>query len=125
MVQVIGENGTSEVRYNKKDEILELNENGDITAIDLKAQDETIDKKGDFQTLASTTLREAREYAYGYYYKVSLHGGRDQYWDVGNGKGGKYIKQTSKNSSKLEDFEDIVDTLIGSEMKFAGANCTL
>nr|WP_231929189.1 geobacillin-26 family protein [Brevibacillus sp. SKDU10] len=63
---------------------------------------------------AKNIVREARDMWYGYYYVVDKSGGK-KYWDVGNGKEGTYVKQTSSNKADLVDFEDKVLDLIKAE----------
>ncbi|AIG26214.1 hypothetical protein EGH10_18035 [Brevibacillus laterosporus] len=59
-------------------------------------------------------VREAHEKYYGYFYVIDKSGSK-KYWDIGNGKEGTYVKQTSSNKVDLFHYEDKVDELMKAE----------
>ncbi|QDX93622.1 hypothetical protein EEL30_15750 [Brevibacillus laterosporus] len=119
IVRVESENGIIEATYDKMNHTIEFDEDGTITQVSIADSDEQVEKEKQKQSKIAAfaeknIVRQSHEQYYGYYYVIDKSGS-NRYWDVGNGKKGTYVKQTSVNQDDLFDFEDKVDELIKAE----------
>lgn len=119
VVRVESENGIIKATYDKMNNTVEFDENGTITQVSIADSDKQVEKEKQKQSKMAAFAkkdidRKAHEPYYGYYYVVDKSGGK-RYWDVGNGKEGTYVKQTSSNRDDLFDYEDKVLDLIKAE----------
>ncbi|AYK08831.1 geobacillin-26 family protein [Brevibacillus laterosporus] len=118
VVRVESENGISVATYDKMNHTVEFDEDGIKTQVSIAESEKQVKKEKDRQKRsAKNIVREARDLWYDYYYVIDKSGGK-RYWDVGNGKEGTYVKQTSSNRADLVDFEDKVLDLIKAETAF-------
>nr|WP_236847662.1 geobacillin-26 family protein [Brevibacillus laterosporus] len=115
VVRVESENGITEATYDKMNHTIEFDEDGTLTEVSIADPEEQIEKEKDRQKRsAKDIVREARDLYFGYYYVIDKSG-KKKYWDVGNGKEGTYVKQTSSNKADLFHYEDKVDELMKAE----------
>ncbi|OAJ75112.1 hypothetical protein AYJ08_05700 [Brevibacillus sp. SKDU10] len=120
-VRVESENGIIEATDDKMNYTIEFNEDGTITQVSLADSAEQVKKEKHKQKQSKMAafakkdiVRESHEKSYGYYYVIDKSGSK-KYWDVGNGKEGIYVKQTSSNKDDLFHYEDKVNELVKAE----------
>ncbi|NKQ20715.1 geobacillin-26 family protein [Brevibacillus laterosporus] len=122
VVRVESKNGITEATYDKMNHTIEFDEDGTLTEVSIADPEEQIKKEKDRQKRsAKDIVRSAHEKYYGYYYVIDKSRGK-KYWDVGNGKEGTYVKQTSSNKADLFDYEDKVLDLIKAEATFVATS---
>ncbi|WP_366951096.1 geobacillin-26 family protein [Brevibacillus laterosporus] len=118
VVRVESENGITEATYDKMNHTIEFDD-GIKTQVSIEDPEEQVQKEKDRQKRSTKNIvREAQDMYFGYYYVIDKSGGK-KYWDVGNGKRGTYVKQTSRNKADLFHYEDKVDELLKAETLFA------
>ncbi|RAP30719.1 hypothetical protein C2W64_01915 [Brevibacillus laterosporus] len=124
-VRITTENSTIEATYDKMKNILKFDEDGVITEINLEQEEvsEEKDSSEKIRAKRATSDRERIESTsvayYDYYYKIYEYKDGSLYWDIGNGKKGKYIKQTKKNKNDLYNYQDQLDELLRREAVLA------
>lgn len=121
VVRVESENGINEATYDKVNHTIEFDEDGTVTQVSIADSAEQVKKEKYKQKQSKMAafakkdiVREAHEPYFGYYYVIDKSGGK-KYWDVGNGKEGTYVKQTSSNKDDLFHYEDKVNELMKAE----------
>ncbi|MBG9774229.1 hypothetical protein ABD71_14625 [Brevibacillus laterosporus] len=123
-VRITSENNTVEAIYDKMNNILKFDEEGVVSEISLEqeelSEDETSSEKIRSKRSDDRELLESASVVhYPYYYKVYEYDDGKKYWDFGNGKKGRFIKQTKSNKSDLYNYQDQVDELLRRETMLA------